>query len=223
MKYHVTTIPSDDYYITIRCVTLQQHNNRRDGVSHHQSHNCLLSRLFRRRSKKTSKLPITDICVGNSPVTDEFPAQTASNAENVCIWWRHHESESRYSVSLVLQLTTGALLKYSQWDMVGYHRNVWSVKTNTNRLFRKTFQSICLSPLSALHPLGNQRLVIWYLSAVLKNGSVPAYIFKMWISFKILGFTMICNDWTLGKSFQIGTCSIVLMHGWNIVTLFLYC
>ena len=28
---------------------------------------------------------------GNSPVTGEFPAQMASNAENVSIWWRHHE------------------------------------------------------------------------------------------------------------------------------------
>ena len=27
---------------------------------------------------------------GNSPVTGEFPAQTASDAENVSIWWRHH-------------------------------------------------------------------------------------------------------------------------------------
>ena len=28
---------------------------------------------------------------GNSPVTDDFPAQMASNAENVCILWRHHD------------------------------------------------------------------------------------------------------------------------------------
>ena len=28
-------------------------------------------------------------CAGNSPVT-ESPAQMASNAENVSIWWRHH-------------------------------------------------------------------------------------------------------------------------------------
>ena len=27
---------------------------------------------------------------GNSPVTGEFPAQRASNMENVSIWWRHH-------------------------------------------------------------------------------------------------------------------------------------
>ena len=28
---------------------------------------------------------------GNSPVTGEYPAQRASNAVNVSIWWRHHE------------------------------------------------------------------------------------------------------------------------------------
>ena len=28
--------------------------------------------------------------VGKSPVTREFPAQKASDAENVSIWWRHH-------------------------------------------------------------------------------------------------------------------------------------
>ena len=32
----------------------------------------------------------TGLCAGNSPGTGEFPAQVASNAENVSIWWRHH-------------------------------------------------------------------------------------------------------------------------------------
>ena len=44
-----------------------------DGVSNHQPYNCLLNRLLRRRSKKTSKLR----------VTGEFPAQMASHAESV--------------------------------------------------------------------------------------------------------------------------------------------
>ena len=44
----------------------------------------------RHRSKKTSKLRLTGLCAGNSPVTSEFPAQGASNAENVSIWLRHH-------------------------------------------------------------------------------------------------------------------------------------
>ena len=40
--------------------------------------------------RKTSKLRVTGLCEGNSPVTGEFPAQRASNAENASIWWRHH-------------------------------------------------------------------------------------------------------------------------------------
>ena len=47
--------------------------------------------LIGRRSIKTSKLRVTGLCVGNSSETDEFPAQMASNAENVSIWWRHHD------------------------------------------------------------------------------------------------------------------------------------
>ena len=41
--------------------------------------------------KNTSKLRVTGLCAGNSPVTGEFSAQMASNAENVSIWWRHHD------------------------------------------------------------------------------------------------------------------------------------
>ena len=55
---------------------------------------CLLKRLFRRRSKITSKLRITGLCEGNSPVNDDFPTQRASNAENLSIRWRHHEEIS---------------------------------------------------------------------------------------------------------------------------------
>ena len=58
--------------------TLQSLHNELDDVSNHQSHDCLLNRLFGRRSKKTSKLRVPGLCVGNSPVTGEFPAQKAS-------------------------------------------------------------------------------------------------------------------------------------------------
>ena len=64
--------------------------NGRDGVSNHQPHDFLLNRLFRRISKKTSKLHVTGLCLWNSPGTGEFPAQMTSNAENDSIWWRHH-------------------------------------------------------------------------------------------------------------------------------------
>ena len=50
----------------------------------------LLNHLFRRRSKKTSKVRVSGLCEGISPVTSEFPAQRTSNAENVSIWWCYH-------------------------------------------------------------------------------------------------------------------------------------
>ena len=72
--------------------SLRWRHNGRDSVSNHQPYDCLLNRLFRRRWKKTPKLRVTGLCSGNSPGTGEFPAQMASNAENVSIWWRrrHH-------------------------------------------------------------------------------------------------------------------------------------
>ena len=75
--------------------TLQWRHNRRDSVSNHQPHGCLLNRLFRSRSKKTSKLRVTGLCAGNSPGTGEFPAQMANNTENGSIWWRHHDCPVR--------------------------------------------------------------------------------------------------------------------------------
>ena len=44
---------------------LHWHHNDHDGVSNHQPHGSLLNRLFRCRSKKTLKLHITGLCVGN--------------------------------------------------------------------------------------------------------------------------------------------------------------
>ena len=76
-------------------ISLPWRHNERDGVSNYQPHDCLLNRLFRRRSKKTSKLRVTGLCEfrrrskktsnlrvtglcdGNSPVTGEYPAQRA--------------------------------------------------------------------------------------------------------------------------------------------------
>ena len=88
---------------------LQWCHNGCDGVSNHQPHHCLLNRLFERWSKKTSKHRVTGLCAGNSPVSGEFPAQMASNAENVSIWWRHHAhsitvTKSKFSAMLSYQL-----------------------------------------------------------------------------------------------------------------------
>ena len=83
-------------YKTYYETALRWRHNERDSVSNHQPHDCLLNRLFRRRSKKTSKLRVTGLCVGNSAGTGEFPAQMAIHAENVSIWWRHHGNVLHY-------------------------------------------------------------------------------------------------------------------------------
>ena len=58
----------------------------------------------RRGSKKTSKLRVTGLCAGNSPVTVEFPALRASNMKNVSIWSRYHVLDTSQMLQL---LSTG--------------------------------------------------------------------------------------------------------------------
>ena len=106
-KWYTISITMDIYFDTARCrynavdflrnshsvhpiAHFQWRHNEHDGVSNHQLRDYLLNFLTGRKSKKTSKLRVTGFCMGNSPVIGEFPAQKASNAENVSIWWRHH-------------------------------------------------------------------------------------------------------------------------------------
>ena len=98
---------------------------------------CLLGRLFRRRLKKTSKLRVTGHCAGNSQVTCEFPAQRASNAENVSIWWRHRAKSSprngcqaNVQIVVVKSLLPAGMtvyiipLIYGVWNSHLYHNGV---------------------------------------------------------------------------------------------------
>ena len=56
----------------------------------------------RSRSKKTSKLCFTGLCAGNSLGTGEFPAQRASNAENVSILVAMPQHPDSTGISLCL-------------------------------------------------------------------------------------------------------------------------
>ena len=88
--YIVTCVLIIPYGIFFRSA-LQWRHIECDGVLIHRCLQWLLNCWFRRRPKKTSKVRVTGLCVGNSPVTAEFPTQKASNAENVSIWWCHLE------------------------------------------------------------------------------------------------------------------------------------
>ena len=47
-------------------------HNEHDSVANHQPRGCIRDRLFSRRSKKTSKLRVTGLCVGNSRTKGQF-------------------------------------------------------------------------------------------------------------------------------------------------------
>ena len=53
--------------IHVLLLSLPWRHNGDECVSNHQPYGCLLNRLFGRWSKKTSKLRITGLCMGNSP------------------------------------------------------------------------------------------------------------------------------------------------------------
>ena len=94
---------------------LWRHNGR-DGVSNHQPHDCLLNHSFRRRSKQTSKFRVTSLCAWNSPLTGEFPAQMASSAETVSIWWRHHEMHCKSKLHWVIFLRAFFSVSQTFWN-----------------------------------------------------------------------------------------------------------
>ena len=127
--------------------SLQWRHNETDGVSNHQPRDCLLNSLFMHRSKKTSKLRVIGLCAGNSPVTGEFPAQRANNAENVSIWWRHHErcwkitaapwsachGNMQKFVHLVMRLWCRSLIEQivsMWWDTLPSHKKTNNFRDN---------------------------------------------------------------------------------------------
>ena len=109
-------------------LALRWRHNGRDSVSNHQHHHCLLNRLFRRRSKQTSKLRVTGLWVRNSPGSGEFPAQMASNAESASIWWRHHGKS--------FDISQGNQLGYTCPDVgnCAYYRSPLCVMVFTNKI-----------------------------------------------------------------------------------------
>ena len=88
--------------------SLHWRHNDHDGVSNHQPRGCLLNRLFRpfiqTQIKENIIAPRHWPLCGEFTGTGEFPAQRASYAENVSIWWRHHDIRSPRSYTLNLNI-----------------------------------------------------------------------------------------------------------------------
>ena len=124
---------------------LQWRNNGHNGVSNHQPHNCLLNRLFRHRSKKTSKLRVTGFVRGihrrransphKGPVTRKnFPFDDVIMERHFVKWglspnshhWNYHSGTLSIGQVPATHLKLGnAGARYSnemQWRdiMIGY-------------------------------------------------------------------------------------------------------
>ena len=123
-RYYIMIMQSHNHYLKLHrndssplYYTLQWRHNGRDSVPNQQPHDCLPNRLFRRRSKKTSKLRVTGLCAGNSSGTGEFPAQMSSDVENVSIWWRHHEKKNTERITYYI---ISCLWAVDPWGHINY-------------------------------------------------------------------------------------------------------
>ena len=131
-------------------LSLQWRHDERDGVSNHHRLNCLLNRLFRHRSKKTSKFGVTGLCEGNHRRPPRgFPSQTAvcltkGQQRGKCF----HLMTSSRSVLVVLYSywsihlpvlfwvvwLTALLWRHNEHDSVSYHQPRGCL---LDRLFRR--------------------------------------------------------------------------------------
>ena len=108
---------------------LQWRHDERDGVWNHQPRDCFFHRLFMRRSRKTSKLRVTGLCAGNSPVIGEFPAQRTSNAgmfpfDDVIMQCQHTYITHRKSQSM-------------SWSLLCSHHTLKSGNTWNREIYSK--------------------------------------------------------------------------------------
>ena len=79
---------------------------------------------------QNSASTVTGLCVGNSPVTGHFPAQMASNAENVSIWWPNHYVSGDCCNVLELCLQK-ILFCYKNTDEFGLEYDILSYGTDS--------------------------------------------------------------------------------------------
>ena len=140
---------------------LQWRHNEHDGVSSHRCLLCLLNCWFSRRSKKISKLRVTGLCTGNSPVTSEFPAQKVSNAENVSTA-RSGELQQKRQNSALLTPVRGFLSQRANYTDILFH--VITSSCISIRLFVRLFKG---------GPLPGPKITFWHLSSPCQQLTSP--------------------------------------------------
>ena len=149
---------------------LRWRHNEHEGVSNHRRFDCLLNPMFRSRSRRTSKLHVTGLREGNLPVTGGFPSQRNSNAENVSMWWRHHEMMCFYMYMGWGTFQCVVIMRYFCSGLI-------SLQLSDNICVSKLGQHwfrLCFSPLRC-------QAIIWTNVGLLYTGFFRIYSNKIWI------------------------------------------
>ena len=73
------------------------------------NHAVVYSTVYSGADQRKHQTRVTGLCEGNSPVTGEFPAQRASNPENVFISLRHHDFSDAYQIFPTEIIVLGAV------------------------------------------------------------------------------------------------------------------
>ena len=146
------------------------------------------------------QLCVTGLCEGNSPVTGEFPAKRASNAENVSIWWRHHVLWVpcvliRYTLYQIVQLDS-----WHHWvrnlfcNNDFYENNILQNETVENHFKKNAMFTLCWSN---FFPKKNiQKLKIW-----LSNPGLSCrMMFWSNASTKLKVSTFVWKDWLISTA-----------------------
>ena len=134
-------------------ITLRWRHNDHAGVSNHQPHGCLLNRLFRHRSKKTSKLRVTGLCAGNSPGPVNYP---------------HTGPVTRKMFpfdDVIMMLDENILMCY----YLRIHNHLWRACAMQKSIYRAWYLFFSVN-VNVLHPIFDHRRMIFgaYISPVVR-------------------------------------------------------
>ena len=72
----------------LRCIRLTSQERHR--LLNHRQFDYLFYSLLRPTTKKTSDSALLALCEGNSPFSDRFPSEKASDTESLSVSWRYH-------------------------------------------------------------------------------------------------------------------------------------
>ena len=93
-----------------------------------------------------TQLRVTGLCEGNSPVTSDFHSQSASDAENDSIWWRHHDDTA--ILTNLYQLLHMAFSQLDAEETSNSHTRRWEISLTEPQ--QKKFNNECVRK----HPTG---------------------------------------------------------------------